>query len=58
MGVERTVISYNFTGNFWTMKDVTNPHVMAVSWAPFRTLAIGNIYWTITNDSLCQEGSR
>ena len=58
MGVERTVISYNFTGNFWIMKDVTNPHVMAVSRAPFRTLAIGNIYWTITNDSLCQEGSR
>ena len=38
------------------MRDVTNPYVSAVSWAPFRSLAIGNHHWTITNDSLCQEG--
>ena len=56
IGVERTVISYNFTTNIWTMRDVTNPEVLAVSQASFRSLAIGNINWTITNDTMCSEG--
>ena len=56
VGVERTVISYNFTTNIWTMRDVTNPSVTAVSQASFRSLAIGNILWTITNDTKCNQG--
>ena len=56
VGVERTIISYNFTLNIWTMRDVTNPAVTAVSEASFRSLAIGNIKWTITNDTKCSPG--
>ena len=43
IGMERTIISYNFTLNIWTMRDVTNPTVTAVTEASFRSLAIGNI---------------
>ena len=57
IGVERTVISYNFTTNIWTMRDVTNPSVTAVSQASLRSLAIGNILWTISNDTTCSEGT-
>ena len=56
IGVERTIISYNFTRNIWTMRDVTNPSVTAVSKASLRSLAIGNILWTITNDTKCSKG--
>ena len=56
VGVERTIISYNFTLNIWTMRDVTNPAVTAVSEASLRSLAIGNIKWTINNDSKCSQG--
>ena len=56
VGMERTIISYNFTLNIWTIRDVTNPSVTAVSEASFRTLAIGNIKWTITNDTKCSKG--
>ena len=56
IGVERTIISYNFTLNIWTMRDVTNPSVTAVSEASFRSLAIGNIKWTISNDTKCSKG--
>ena len=56
VGVERTVISYNFTTNIWTMRDVTNPTVIAVSEDSFRSLAIGNILWTISNDTNCSKG--
>ena len=56
VGVERTVISYNFTLNVWTMRDVTNPTVTAVSEASLRSLAIGNIQWTIINDIKCSKG--
>ena len=56
VGVERTIISYNFTLNIWTMRDVTNPSVTAVSEASFRSLAIGNIKWTISNDTKCSKG--
>ena len=57
VGVKRTIISYNFSLNIWTMRDVTNPSVTAVSKASFRTLAIGNILWTISNDTNCIKGS-
>ena len=56
VGVERTIISYNFTLNIWTMRDVTNPRVTAVSEASLRSLAIGNILWTISNDTGCSKG--
>ena len=56
IGVERTIISYNFTLHIWTMRDVTNPTVTAVSEASFRSLAIGNIMWTISNDTTCLKG--
>ena len=56
VGVERTIISYNFPLKIWTMRDVTNPSVTAVSEASLRTLAIGNIKWTITNDTECSKG--
>ena len=56
VGVDRTVISYNFTLDIWTMRDVTNPSVRAVSEASLRSLAIGNILWTITNDTKCTKG--
>ena len=58
LGVERTIISYNFTESLWTMRDVTNPDVLAVTKADFRSLAIGNINWTVTNDSMCGKGLR
>ena len=58
VGVKRTVISYNSRERRWTMRDVTSPHVSAVSDAPYRSLAIGNINWTVTNDSACHEGVR
>merc|ERR1712020_387473 len=56
VGLGRTVISYNFTLNIWTMRDVTNTAVTAVSQASFRSLAIGNIKWTINNDTKCSKG--
>ena len=56
VGLERTIISYNFTQNIWIMRDVTNPTVTAVSEASLKSLAIGNIKWTITNDTKCSKG--
>ena len=56
IGMERTIISYNFTLNIWTMRDVTNPAVTAVSEASLRSLAIGNIQWIISNDIKCSKG--
>ena len=56
VGIEKTIISYDFEENAWTMKDVTNPYVTAVSEASFRSLAIGNFQWTITNDTICNRG--
>ena len=56
VGVERTIIIYNFTLNIWTMRDVTNPSVTAMSEVSFRSLAIGNILWTISNDTSCSKG--
>ena len=56
VGLERTIISYNFARNIWIMRDVTNPTVTAVSEASLKSLAIGNIKWTITNDTKCSKG--
>ena len=35
------------------MQLVTNPAVSAVSAAPFRSLAVGNLAWLVTNDTVC-----
>ena len=56
-GLARTIISYDFSKSSWIMRDVTNPLVIAEAQTPFRTLAIGNIHWTITNDTGCRKGS-
>ena len=58
VGLEKTIISYDFEENVWTMRDVSNPHVTAVSEASFRSLAIGNFEWSITNDTICSRGRR
>ena len=57
IGLARTIISYDFPRSTWIMRDVTNPLVSAEAQTPFRTLAIGNIPWTITNDTGCRRGS-
>ena len=56
VGIEKTIISYDFEENIWIMKDVSNPYVTAVSEASFRSLAIGNFEWTISNDTICSRG--
>ena len=56
LGIEKTIISYDFEENIWIMKDVSNPYVTAVSEASFRSLAIGNFEWTISNDTICSRG--
>ena len=48
-------ISFDFDQKIWTIRDVTNPYVTAVSEAPFRSLVIGNYLWTITNDTECSK---
>ena len=35
------------------MNDSSNEFALAVSDAPFRSLAIGKFVWNITNDTLC-----
>ena len=41
IGVERSVINFDFERNVWIITDITNPNVSAVSKASFRSL--GNI---------------
>ena len=53
VGNEKTLISYDFYEKLWKMSDASNPYVSAVSDAPFRSLAIGNYLWNITNDTEC-----
>ena len=53
VGNEKTLIKYNFDEKLWKMSDASNPYVSAVSDAPFRSLAIGNYLWNITNDTEC-----
>ena len=56
IGTERTIISYDFDQNIWTIRDMSNTNVFAFSDAPFRSLALGNNQWTIANDSECSPG--
>ena len=57
IGLTRTIIEFDFEGNFWMMTDMTNPNTTAVSEIPFRALALGNHEWRIENDRRCQKGS-
>ena len=53
IGNQKTVIKYDFLRKVWIMNDSSNEFVYAVSDAPFRSLAIGNFVWNITNDTEC-----
>ena len=53
IGNQKTVIKYDFLKKVWIMNDSSNQFVYAVSDAPFRSLAIGNFVWNITNDTEC-----
>ena len=55
VGIEKSIISFDFAENIWIIRDVSNPFVNAVSDAPFRSLAIGNHLWNITNDTECSK---
>ena len=58
LGDSKSVISYDFNENVWRLKDKSNPFLTAVSEASYRSLAIGNYNWTITNDtSMCNHRS-
>lgn len=57
IGQERSIIKFDFGLDSWVIKDVTNPEVSAVLKMPFKSLGLGNQYWTITNDNYCQKGS-
>ena len=54
-GIEKTIISFDLDKNIWTIRDMSNPFVYAFSQASFRTLALGNLQWTITNDTECSH---
>ena len=53
IGNQKTLIKYDFLKKLWIMNDSSNQFVYAVSDAPFRSLAIGNFMWNITNDTEC-----
>ena len=50
VGKEKSIITYDFDEEVWRIQDVTDPKIRAVSFAPYRTLAIGNIEWNVTHD--------
>ena len=43
VGKEKSVISYDFEDEVWRIQDVTDPKIQAISSAPYRTLAVGNL---------------
>ena len=55
VGIEKSLIEYNFEKKIWTIRDMTNPYVMATSSVPFRSLAIGNFEWDVINDTECSQ---
>ena len=57
VGIEKSIIQYSFEEKLWTIKDMTNPYVLATSKAPFRSLAIGNFEWNVINDTECSQES-
>ena len=57
VGIEKSIIEYNFDDKLWIIRDMTNPYVLATSTAPFRSLAIGNFEWNVLNDTECSQES-
>ena len=55
VGKEKSIISYDFDKEVWRIQDVTDPKIVAVSSAPYRTLAVGNIEWSVANDGCFKE---
>ena len=55
VGIEKTIITFDFVDKIWIIRDVTNPDVYASSKASFRSLAIGNHEWSINNDAECNQ---
>ena len=51
VGIEKSIISFDFDRKVWEIRDVTNPSVSAVSEASFRSMAVGNFKWNIINDT-------
>ena len=57
-GTGKSVISFNFVKDYWVLKNINNPNVTAISYIPFKTLAIGNYAWNITGDIKCKDKTR
>ena len=57
VGKEKSVISYDFEDEVWRIQDVTDPKIQAISSAPYRTLAVGNLKWNITNDGCYKKST-
>ena len=49
IGIERSIISFDFEKNVWRITDISNPSVFAVSKASFRSLGILKKHKTISD---------
>ena len=56
IGIERNIIEFDFEKAQWTIRDVTNPYIIAVSDASKKSMVLGNHEWTVTNDTICAKG--
>ena len=56
IGIERNIIEFDFEKAQWTIRDVTNPYIIAVSDASKKSMVLGNHPWTVTNDTICAKG--
>ena len=56
IGIERNIIEFDFEKVQWTIRDVTNPYIIAVSDASKKSMVLGNHPWTVTNDTICAKG--
>ena len=56
IGIERNIIEFDFEKAQWTIRDVTNPYIIAVSDASKKSMVLGNHKWTVTNDTICAKG--
>ena len=52
-GLQRSTITFSRSLGLWQIRDMSDPSVLAVSEAPFRSLALGSRSWRVTNDSRC-----
>ena len=56
IGIERNIIEFDFENDQWTIRDVTNPYIIAVSDASKKSMVLGNHEWVVTNDTICAKG--